>query len=55
MTQTNIRQLETQAATFAAVQVTSWCKQNQIGLVAIGPEQPLVDGLADALEAADIR
>lgn len=36
-------------------QVTNWCKQNQIGLVAIGPEQPLVDGLADALEAADIR
>lgn len=32
-----------------------WCKQHDIGLVAVGPEQPLVDGLTDALEAAKIR
>lgn len=41
--------------TAVAVQVKDWCKQNDIDLVAIGPEQPLVDGLTDALEAADIR
>lgn len=37
------------------MQVKDWCQKNKIGLVAVGPEQPLVDGLADALEAADIR
>ena len=37
------------------MQVTDWCKQHSIGLVAVGPEQPLVDGLTDALEQADIR
>ncbi|KAL3155573.1 Phosphoribosylamine--glycine ligase, chloroplastic [Trebouxia sp. C0009 RCD-2024] len=36
-------------------QVQDWCHQNKIGLVAVGPEQPLVDGLADALEKAGIR
>lgn len=38
-----------------AVQVETWCKNQSIGLVVVGPEQPLVDGLTDALEAADIR
>lgn len=36
-------------------QVKDWCQQNQVALVAIGPEQPLVDGLADVLQAANIR
>lgn len=36
-------------------QVQDWCQENKIGLVAVGPEQPLVDGLADALEKAGIR
>jgi phosphoribosylamine--glycine ligase len=31
-----------------------FCKEKGIGLVVIGPEQPLVDGLADQLEAAGI-
>lgn len=31
-----------------------WCRAQEIDLVVIGPEQPLVDGLADALRAADI-
>jgi phosphoribosylamine---glycine ligase len=34
--------------------VIHFCRANSIGLVVIGPEAPLVDGLADALRAADI-
>ncbi|CAN5144758.1 phosphoribosylamine--glycine ligase [soil metagenome] len=34
--------------------VVAFCKANTIGLVVIGPEGPLVDGLADSLRAADI-
>ena len=34
--------------------VIHFCRDNAIGLVVIGPEAPLVDGLADALRAADI-
>lgn len=34
--------------------VIDFCKQYQIGLVIIGPEAPLVDGVADYLEAAGI-
>jgi phosphoribosylamine---glycine ligase len=34
--------------------VISFCRQNMIGLVVIGPEAPLVKGLADDLEAAGI-
>lgn len=32
--------------------VTAFCTANDIGLVVIGPEAPLVDGLSDALRAA---
>jgi phosphoribosylamine--glycine ligase len=32
--------------------VTSFCAAQQIGLVVVGPEAPLVDGLADSLRAA---
>ena len=35
--------------------VVAFCQAEAIGLVAIGPEQPLVDGLVDALEAAGIK
>ena len=35
--------------------VTAFCVERSIGLVVIGPEQPLVDGLADTLRAAGIR
>ncbi len=35
--------------------VVEFATTNAIGLVVIGPEQPLVDGLADALRAAGIR
>lgn len=35
--------------------VTDFCKKEDIGLVIIGPEAPLVDGMADALEAEDIK
>jgi phosphoribosylamine--glycine ligase len=35
--------------------VVSFCRANRIALVVIGPEQPLVDGLADALADAGIR
>jgi phosphoribosylamine--glycine ligase len=31
-----------------------YCKSNAIDLVIVGPEQPLVDGVADALRAANI-
>ena len=34
--------------------VVAFCKKEAIGLVVIGPEQPLVEGLADALLAAGI-
>ncbi|MEO0500843.1 MAG: phosphoribosylamine--glycine ligase [Pseudomonadota bacterium] len=34
--------------------VVAFCRETKIGLVVIGPEQPLVDGLSDALTAADI-
>jgi phosphoribosylamine--glycine ligase len=35
-------------------EVVAFCTQNSIGLVVVGPEQPLVDGLADVLEQAGI-
>ena len=34
--------------------VIKFCKDNNVGLVVVGPEVPLVDGIADALIAADI-
>ena len=34
--------------------VTAFVREHAIGLVVIGPEAPLVDGLADTLRAADI-
>ena len=34
--------------------VIRFCQENQVQLVVIGPEQPLVDGLADALDQAKI-
>ena len=34
--------------------VAAFCAEKAIGLVVIGPEAPLVDGLADSLRAADI-
>ena len=34
--------------------VAAFCAERNIGLVVIGPEAPLVDGLADSLRAADI-
>ncbi len=34
--------------------VTGFCESHDIGLVVIGPEAPLVDGLADSLRAANI-
>src|SRR5438105_770204 len=34
--------------------VAQFCEAEQIGLVVIGPEAPLVDGLADSLRAAGI-
>lgn len=35
--------------------VVDFCKQNNIGLVMVGPEAPLVAGLADDLAAAGIK
>ena len=35
--------------------VAAFCRTMQIGLVVVGPEAPLVAGLADDLRAADIR
>ena len=34
--------------------VADFCREAQIGLVVIGPEQPLVEGLADRLRAAGV-
>ncbi len=33
--------------------IAEFCRQNEIGLVVIGPEAPLVEGLADSLREAD--
>ena len=41
------------AGDFAAI--TQFCKKEDLGLVVIGPEAPLVDGMADVLEADGIR
>jgi phosphoribosylamine--glycine ligase len=35
--------------------VVDFCRAQAIGLVVVGPEQPLVEGLADTLRAAGIR
>jgi len=35
--------------------VIDFCRREEIKLVVVGPEQPLVDGLIDALEGAGIR
>jgi hypothetical protein len=37
------------------LQVVDFCKANKVGLVMVGPEAPLVAGLADDLAAAGIR
>ena len=34
--------------------IIDFCRANDIGLVVVGPEQPLVEGLVDALNAANI-
>lgn len=34
--------------------VVAFCRENSVELVVIGPEAPLVDGLADSLNAANI-
>ena len=38
-----------------ALQVEAFCLEHDIGLVMVGPEVPLVDGLADSLTAAHLR
>ncbi len=35
--------------------VIAFCRSHDIGLVVVGPEQPLVEGLVDSLDAAGIR
>ena len=39
---------------FGCLQVVEFCKGNDIGLVAVGPEAPLVDGLVDHLTSAGV-
>ncbi len=47
---------DAQCVTLASPQAAiEFCKQNAIGLVVIGPEQPLVEGLSDILQAANIN
>eukprot|EP00884_Botryococcus_braunii_P021964 jgi/Botrbrau1/8451/Bobra.0237s0068.1 len=36
-------------------EVVKWCLENNIGLVVVGPEAPLVTGLVDALQEAGVR
>lgn len=35
--------------------IVEFCRKNEIGLVVVGPEAPLVDGIADVLTAANIK
>lgn len=35
--------------------MVKFCKDNQVDLVVIGPEDPLANGIADTLEAEGIR
>ena len=35
--------------------VASWCKENSIDLVIIGPEDPLANGIVDALSPLGIK
>lgn len=49
-----IRQHATCVSLKTPQEIIAFCKEKAIGLVVIGPEQPLVDGLADQLEAAGI-
>lgn len=35
--------------------IVTWCKANAIHLVAVGPEDPLAEGLGDTLQAAGIK
>ena len=35
--------------------LTAWCRERAIDLAVVGPERPLAEGVADALEAAGIR
>ena len=36
------------------MQVVQFCKEKDVGLVVVGPEVPLVAGLADDLQAAGV-
>lgn len=38
----------------SSLQVVQFCKEKKVGLVVVGPEAPLVAGLADDLRAAGI-
>lgn len=35
--------------------IVAFCQKNGVDLVFVGPEDPLADGIADALEAANIK
>ena len=35
-------------------EIVSWCKDNKIALVVVGPEAPLADGISDTLMSNDI-
>lgn len=35
--------------------VVAWCKSNSIDLVAVGPEDPLAQGIGDKLLAAGVK
>ncbi len=51
-TEPNIENVALDVSDFAAV--IAFCEQQKINLVVVGPEQPLVDGMVDALSAAGI-
>jgi phosphoribosylamine-glycine ligase len=50
--QSNFRALSRcEQYTFSVQAVASWCAENSVSLVVVGPEQPLADGIADVLRA----
>ncbi|XP_023936842.1 trifunctional purine biosynthetic protein adenosine-3 isoform X2 [Bicyclus anynana] len=52
-TKDNVESVELDVKDFPAL--ATWCKDNSIDLVVVGPEDPLANGIVDALQAKGIK